>query len=95
MWFLIEYDRPSGTLVRFEQFQESERTLAQQARLSLEIDLNRQRVNHEIVILQAKDEAAVRKTHRRYFESLDQLASKLAYLSVISDNPESFGEKPI
>jgi hypothetical protein len=47
MWFLIEYDRPSGQLIRFDEFQDSDRTLAQQTRLALEIELNQQRVNHE------------------------------------------------
>jgi hypothetical protein len=28
-----------------------------------------------VVILQAKDEAALRKTHRRYFETLEQLVA--------------------
>jgi hypothetical protein len=75
MWFLIEYDRPSGQLTRFDEFQDSDRTLAQQTRLAVEIELNRQRVTHEVVTLQAKDEAALRKTHRRYFETLEQLVA--------------------
>jgi hypothetical protein len=73
MWFLIEYDRPTGTLIRFDEFQDSERSSVQHARLSLEIELNKRKVDHEVVILQAKDEAALRKTHRRYFETVEQL----------------------
>jgi hypothetical protein len=40
MLFLIEYDRPSGTLIRIEEFQDSELSLVQETRLALEIELN-------------------------------------------------------
>jgi hypothetical protein len=75
MWFLIEYDRPSGILVRLDEFREHERSLAEETRLSLEIELNKKKLTHEVVILQAKDEAALRKTHRRYFETLEELVA--------------------
>ena len=89
MWFLIEYDRPSATLVTFEKFEENKRTVAQEKRLSLEIELNRQVVAREVVILHAKDEAALRKTHRRYFESLDELIA--SFISAL--NNELLGKK--
>jgi hypothetical protein len=75
MIFLIEYDRSRGELVTFEVFPDSEKRIAEDARLELELRLNRQGVDHEVVILEAESEAAVRRTHRRYFENLSELAS--------------------
>lgn len=73
MLFLIEYDRSSGKLITFRSFEGVERAIAENERLELELDLNRRRVEHEVVILEAASEAAVRKTHRRYFETLEEL----------------------
>jgi len=74
MIFLIEYDLKKGHLVELRLYQDSDRTLAEQARLELELLLRRRRISHEIVILEAPDEAALRTTHRRYFEDLAGLA---------------------
>ncbi len=73
MIFLIEYNRPEGRLVTFERFTDSERLKAQKSRLDLELDLNRRDINHEVVLLEAASENAVRRTHRRYFETLRQI----------------------
>ena len=73
MIFLIEYNRPEGRLVTFQRFQDSERLKAQNARLDLELDLNRRGVDHEVVLLEAASEEALRRTHRRYFETLRQI----------------------
>jgi len=73
MIFLIEYNRPEGRLVTFERFKDSERLKAQKSRLDLELDLNRQGVDHEVVLLEAASEDAVRRTHRRYFEDASQI----------------------
>lgn len=73
MLFLIEYDRPTGTLVQFRKFDDSERQIAQDARLELELKLNRERSQHEVVILEAPSEEAVRHTHGRYFKDLAEL----------------------
>jgi hypothetical protein len=73
MFFLIEYDRPEGRLVTFQRFQDSGRLKAQSARLDLELDLNRRRVNHEVVLLEAASEEALRRTHGRYFKTLRQI----------------------
>ena len=74
MLFLIEYNREKGEIVTIRNFDESEKTEAEAARLELELDLRRSRVKHEVVILDAINEAGVRRTHRRYFESLQELA---------------------
>ena len=73
MIFLIEYNRPEGRLIIFQRFQDSERLKAQNARLDLELDLNRRGVDHEVVLLEAASEAALRRTHGRYFKTLRQI----------------------
>lgn len=78
MTFLIEYDRKGGRLVTFTPFEPAERRQAQEARLALELDLNRRGVLHEVVLLDADDETALRRTHRRYFATLRELAAELA-----------------
>lgn len=75
MRFLIEYDRQSGRLVTFSTFDDTEKQQAEDTRLTLEIELNRRGTKHEVVLLEAASEAAVRRTHRRYFEDLASLAT--------------------
>ena len=74
MLFLIEYDRARGRVVSFAEFANSDRAVAENARLELEIRLNRAGVEHEVVLLEAASEAALRQTHRRYFEDMTALA---------------------
>jgi len=78
MLFLIEYDRPTGTLVQFRKFEKSEEEIAQKARLELELKLNREPNGHEVVILEAPSEEAVRHTHGRYFKDLNELVNEWA-----------------
>lgn len=73
MIFLIEYNRGEGRIVSFRVFDDSEREDAENSRLDIELDLNRARVGYEVVLLEAASEAALRRTHRRYFEDLKQL----------------------
>ena len=75
MIFLIEYDRDEGRIVEIESFDDSDRQRAEESRLQLELKLNLNRVDHEIVLLEAATEEAVRKTHRRYFEELSELTT--------------------
>jgi hypothetical protein len=71
MMFLMEYDRSAGSLVTFRQFDHA--VEARQAQFALELDLHRSGVEHEVVLLEAENEAAIRRTHRRYFEDLPTL----------------------
>ena len=73
MIFLVEYSRGEGRLVSLTQFADSDRLRAERARLELELRLHRESVDHEVVLLEAAAEQALRKTHRRYFERIDQL----------------------
>jgi hypothetical protein len=75
MIFLIEYNRKEGQIVAFETFNDSERRNAESSRLEMELRLNRLGIEHEVILLEAATEAALRRTHRRYFESLSQLAT--------------------
>jgi hypothetical protein len=75
MIFLIEYGRSRGEIVTLKPFLDSERRVAEDARLEMEVGLNRDEVDREAVILEAESEEASRRTHRRYFENLSELAS--------------------
>lgn len=77
MIFLIEYYRPEGRIVTFKTFDQSEQSRAEKLRLEIELDLNRKKIDHEVVLLEAADEHALRKTHRRYFEDISQIAKSL------------------
>ena len=68
MIFLIEYNRPVGHIVTFKIFAETDRARAEDARLAIELDLHRRKIEHEVVLLEASSEQALRRTHRRYFE---------------------------
>ena len=73
MIFLIEYNRSEGRIVTFRDFDDSQRREAEDLRLDIELVLNRNWVDHEVVLLEAESEGALRRTHRRYFEDLRQI----------------------
>ncbi len=77
MIYLIEYNRPEGRLVTFKVFAESERSKAETLRFEIELDLNRRKVDHEVVLLLAESEAALRRTHGRYFYDAQQLLERM------------------
>ena len=78
MIFLLEYYRPSGRLVTLREFADSERVQAENARIELEVSLNRKKTHHEVVLLQAQDREALRHTHQRYFADLRELIADFA-----------------
>jgi hypothetical protein len=73
MIFLIEYDRDEGRLLSIKSFNNSEREAAEELRFVRELALNGRGIEHEVVLLEAATEDALRRTHRRYFESLSEL----------------------
>lgn len=75
MLFLLEYDRIEGKLITFKSYGDVERGSAENARLEMELELNRNGVVHEVVLLEAETEEALRRTHRRYFENLSELVT--------------------
>lgn len=74
MIFLIEYERLTGT-IQLQRFDDSQADKARQARLNLELARAAENLPREIVILEADSEEQLRRTHSRYFESLNQLAN--------------------
>jgi len=77
MIFLIEYDRRLGKVVTFREFDESSRVEAAKARLELELRRNSEALDREIVLLEAASEAALHRTHRRYFETATQIKDRI------------------
>ncbi|HEY1326582.1 MAG TPA: hypothetical protein VGI14_06570 [Casimicrobiaceae bacterium] len=77
MIYLIEYDRQSGKLIAIEEFEEHDRVTAEDIRLEKELRLLRdQKLSHEVVLLEASNAEELHKTHRRYFERIDQLIAQ-------------------
>lgn len=74
MLFLIEYDRRRGQIVTFQTYPDTQREKAGEARLTMELKLRGEGIEREVVMLEAASEEALRKTHRRYFETLNTLA---------------------
>jgi hypothetical protein len=77
MLFLIEYARSEGKVVKLNSFTDSERAEAQKQKFDIELSLNRSGIEHEVVLLDAIDEDAIRRTHRRYFQDLSQIAESM------------------
>ena len=74
MIFLIEYNRSQGRIITFQVFNDTQRREAEDARFVIELCLSRRKdVDHEVVLLEAASEDALRLTHRRYFEDLRQI----------------------
>lgn len=76
MIFLIEYEPARGRLITMKSFEDSEREVAEGVRLKIEIDRHAKQLEHEVLLLEASSEAALRKTHRRYFENVSQLLNR-------------------
>ncbi|MBT2746588.1 MULTISPECIES: hypothetical protein [unclassified Lysobacter] len=73
MIFLIHYNRKLGALVSVATYQDSERLAASQAKMSLEVSLLGSNGASEVVLLEAETEEDLRKTHGRYFKTLEEL----------------------
>lgn len=73
MIFLIEYHRRRGKIVTFKRFRDADRAAAAEARLDLELSRRGASTPTEIVLLEAETEAAIRRTHRRYFQTVRQM----------------------
>ncbi len=75
MIFLIQYSRPEGIIVTYREFDDRDREKAANVRLEIELDLNRRGIDHEVVLLEAVSEEALRRTHRRYFEDASRIVN--------------------
>ena len=75
MIFIVEYNRIIGKIINFECFDDKDWKKAEGLRFEKELTLNRAGIENEVVLLEAVSEEALRRTHRRYFEDLNQLAT--------------------
>jgi len=75
MIFLMHYDPAQARIIELRTFSDDERSRAEQERLQLEIAHRSDARTHEIVLLEAASERALRRTHRRYFETLHDLTT--------------------
>lgn len=73
MLFLIRYDPAAGRIVSMKTFKHDERSRADDVRIELEVRLNQEQTEHEIVLMEAASEQALRRTHRRFFEPFSDL----------------------
>jgi hypothetical protein len=73
MYFLIEYDREHGKIVSLRDFSDTDAARAGEARLAMEVALVANRLQREVVLLQAADLESLKNTHRRYFAALSEL----------------------
>jgi hypothetical protein len=73
MLFLIEYDRLRGEIVSMTTYADTQREHVDEARLQLELRLRREETKREVVVMEAANEDALRKTHARYFKSAQAL----------------------
>jgi hypothetical protein len=76
MTFVIEYDRAKGKVEYIEPFED--RVAADIQRLKLSVDAALRGLLREIVTLDAASEEALRKTHRRYFDDVEDLTKTAA-----------------
>lgn len=74
MLFLIEYDRSRGEIVSMTTYADELREHVHEVRLQMELRLRREAAKREVVIMEAANEDALRKTHARYFKSALALA---------------------
>jgi len=73
MIFLITYDRCNSKLEEVKTFTNDKIGDAENQRLKLELNNLKRGIDREVVILDALNENDLRKTHRRYFESMSEL----------------------
>lgn len=76
MIYLIHYNRKASGLIEMRQFESSDQAIASTAKLELEISLLGSSLDSEVVLLEASTEEHLRKTHRRYFETLKGLKTQ-------------------
>jgi hypothetical protein len=75
MIYLIHYNRSAGEIVKLKEFDKSQRAQAEDARLKMELDLIGKKDGDEVCLLEAGSIEALKRTHRRYFESLRTLTA--------------------
>ncbi len=75
MFFFVQYDRSTGDIVTLQEFSGTQRLQAEDIRLKIELDINQRGLNHEVVLLEADSQDALRRTHQRYFVGVSRMLS--------------------
>jgi len=75
--FLIVYDRQIGRILSLREYGPDERAKALQDRSTREL-AEKDHKEIEVVVLGADSLDALKKTHRRYFETVEQIAKPVA-----------------
>lgn len=68
MFYLVHYNRHTGSLITLAPFEDQ--TRASSKKLDVEISLLGRENGDEVVVLEAKDEDDLRRSHSRYFTRL-------------------------
>ena len=68
--FLLQYDRRQGKLLTLDAYDEARREEAMRRRRELELSKS---AHIEVIILEADSEATIRRTHRRYFQTIEEM----------------------
>jgi hypothetical protein len=71
-YYLVVYDRSTGA-VEIEEFTDQQRDLALHRRFEYERE-QRNRPQMEVVVLGAESPEALKRTHARYFKTVQELA---------------------
>ncbi|MEO6281695.1 hypothetical protein [Roseateles sp.] len=71
MIYLMDFDPERRRLHAMKVFDDQQRRSAQDEGLALELVHLRTGDEREVILLSAADEATLRRTHARYFESTD------------------------
>ena len=71
MIYLLQFDAQHNHLDSLQEFADLKK--AEKARLEIELALHRKNISREVVILEAENQAALRKTHSRYFDSPEEV----------------------
>ncbi len=80
MIYLIAYDRKIAKVLSLDEFPDAERVRAQNLRIEKEIAAHNSHQSLEIVLLEARSKDTLRRTHAKYFGSLDSRQSMQAWL---------------
>jgi hypothetical protein len=75
--FLLVYDRTAGKVLQQHEYRPDQRADALRDRAALELE-QRLRPEIEVVVLAADSLDALKRTHGRYFKTLDELSKPAA-----------------
>ncbi len=76
MIFVVAYDRGKGKVLSLRRFATQRREAAHRLRRRLELETAERHSDVEVVILEAPTEAALRRTHGRYFGGVRDIVDR-------------------